>query len=257
MRRPTNPDDHTPFATPMTSRTSQTNGSPGTYYLRAPSANHISRRSPSPFEASTTRPDRTNSIEAGSTTQRDLYDASPARDLSPPQPIISSADTSDESESESESESSSDVEDDITNGVKHISLGLPEDDDHGSVGDISATLQDLDFVQQAGSSSFANAPYSMRDEPLPAEPYYDQGFQNALKTGTQLAGQVATCLQRCPVVDGPESSLHKLCQDALTLSEYKSPTTRTIGVIGKSGSGKFLTDLHYELRAPKYPFLPS
>ena len=248
MRRPANPDDHTPPATPMTSSTSQTTGSPGTYNLRAPSANHASRRSPSPFEASITRPDRTNSIDAGSTTQRDLYDATPARELGPPQPTIASADTSDESESES----SSDVEDDIASGVKHISLGLPEDDDHESVGeDISAALQDLDFDQQASSSSFANAPYSMRDEPLPAEPYYDQGFQNALKTGTQLAGQVATCLQRCPVVDGSESSLHKLRQDALKLSEYKSPTTRTIGVIGKSGSGKFLTHLHYELRTPK------
>ena len=246
MRRPASPDDHTPSATPMTSSTSQTNGSSGTYNLRALSANHVSRRSPSPFEASTTRPDRTNLIDAGSTTQRDLYDATPARELGPPQLTISSADTSDEDES------SSDVGDDIANGVKHINLGFSEDDDHESVGeDISAALQDLDFDRQAGSSSFANALYSMRDEPLPAEPYYDQGFQNALKTGTQLARQVAMCLQRCPVADGPESSLHKLHQDALKLSEYKSPTTRTIGIIGKSGSGKFLTDLHHELRAPK------
>jgi hypothetical protein len=230
----------------MTPGTSQTNGSPSTYNLRALSANHVSRRSPSPFEASTTRPDRTNSIDVGSTTQRDLYDATPARELGPSRPTIPSVDTSDEDES------SSDVEDDITHGVNHISLGLPEEDGHESAGgDISSALQDLSLDQQAGSSSFANALYSMRDERLPAEPYYEQGFQNALKTGTQLAGQVATCLQKCPVAGGPESSLHKLLQDALKLSEYKSPTTRTIGIIGKSGSGKFLTDLHYELRAPK------
>jgi hypothetical protein len=246
MRRPANSDDHTPPTTPMTPGTSQTIGSSSTYNLRVPSANHASRRSPSPFEPSTTRPDRTHSIDAGSTTQRDLYDATPARELGPSHPIIPSVDTSDEDES------SSDVEDDITNGVQHINLGLPEDDDHESAGgDISSALQDLDLDQQAGPSRFANAPYSMRDERLPAEPYYEQGFQNALKTGTQLAGQVATCLQKCPVIDGPESSLHKLLQDALKLSEYKSPTKRTIGIIGKSGSGKFLTDLHYELRAPK------
>lgn len=246
MRRPADLDGHTPPATPMTSGTKQTDGSSGTDNFRTLSANHVSRRSPSPFEPSTTRPDRTNSIGAGSTTQRDLYDATPAREFGPPHPAIPSADTSDEDEN------SSDVEDDITNGVKHISLGLPEDGDHESVGeDISAALQDLDFDQQAGSPCFANAPYSMRDEPLPAEPYYDQGFQNALKTGTQLAGQVATCLQGCPVANDPESSLHKLSQDALKLCEYKSPTTRTIGIIGKSGSGKCLTDLHYELRAPK------
>ena len=229
----------------MTPGTSQTNGSSSTYNLRVPSANHASRRSPSPFEASTTHPDRTHSIDAGSTTQRDLYDATPARELGPSHPTIPSADTSDEDKS------SSDVEDDITDGVGHISLGLPEDGDHESAGgDISAALQDLDLDQHAGSSSFANALYSMRDEPLPAEPYYEQGFQNALKMGTQLAGQVVTCLQRCPVVDDPESSLHKLLQDALKLSEYKSPTTRTIGIIGKSGSGKFLRS-PLELRAPK------
>jgi hypothetical protein len=230
----------------MTSGTRQTDRSSGADNFRTLSANHAIRRSPSPFEPSTTRPDTTNSIDAGSTTQRDLYDATPAREFGPPHPAIPFADTSDEGES------SSDVEDDITSGVKHISLGLSEDDDHESVGeDISAALQDLDFDQQAGSPSFANAPYSMRDEPLPAEPYYDQGFQNALKTGTQLAGKVATCLQKCPVVNDPESSLHKLNQDALELCEYKSPTTRTIGIIGKSGSGKYLTDFHYELRVPK------
>jgi hypothetical protein len=243
MRRPTDSDDHTPPATPMTSSTRQTNESSGADNFRTLSANHASRRSPSPFEPSTTRPDTTNSVDAGSTTQRDLYDATPAREFGPPHPATPSADTSDEGES------SSDDEDDITSGVKHISLGLSEDGDHESVGeDISAALQDLDFDQQAGSPCFANAPYSMRDEPLPAEPYYDQGFQNALKTGTQLAGKVAMCLQKCPVVNDPESSLHKLNQDALKLCEYKSPTTRTIGIIGKSGSGKCLTDLHDELR---------
>jgi len=250
MRRPTDTDDHTPLAVPMTSGMNQTDGSSGADNFRTLSANHVSRRSPSPFEPSTTRPDRASSIDAGSTTQRDLYDATPAREFGPPPPATFSADSSDEGES------SSDVEDDITNGVKHISLGLPEDSDHESVGeDISAALQDLDFDQQAGSSCFANAPYSMKDEPLPAEPYYDQGFQNALKTGTQLAGQVATCLQGCPVANDPESSLHKLIQEALKLREYKSPTTRTIGIIGKSGSGKCLTHLHYESRAPKQPFL--
>src|SRR5438105_2124544 len=123
MRRPANPDAYTPSATPMTSSTSQTNGSSSTYNLRALSANHVSRRSPSPFEASTTCLDGTNLINAGSTTQRDLYDATPARELGPSHPTVSSADTSDEDES------SSDAEDNITNGVKHISLGLPEDDD--------------------------------------------------------------------------------------------------------------------------------
>jgi hypothetical protein len=246
MRRPTDPDDHTPPATPMTPSTMQTSRNSGADNFRTLSANHASRRSPSPFEPSTTRPDRTNLVDAGSTTQRDLYDATPARELGPPHPAIPSADTSDEGES------SSDTEDDITDGVKHISLGLSGDDDHESVGeDISAALQDLDLDQQAGSSLFANGPYSMRDEPLPAEPYYYQGFQSALKTGTQLAGQVATCLQKCPVVNDPESSLHKLNQDALKLCEYKSPTTRTIGIIGKSGSGKCLTGLHYGLGVPK------
>jgi hypothetical protein len=226
MRIPAEPDDQTPPETPMTPSTSRINGGSGRYNLRALSANHVTRRSPSPFEASTTLADRNNLIDAGTTTHKDLYDATPAREPGPSRSTIVPADTSDEGES------SSDVEDDDDDD--------DGDDDESAGEDISAALQDLDLDQQASSSSFTNALYSMGDEPLPAEPYYDQGFQNALKTGTQLAGQVATCLQQCPVIDGPESSLHKLLQDALELSEYTSPTTRTIGIIGKSGSGKFL-----------------
>jgi hypothetical protein len=237
MRRPADSDDDTPPATPNTSRTNtkDTNGS------RTLSANHATRRSPSPFEASTTHRSRNNSVDAGSTTQGDLYDATPAREVGPPQLTVSSADTSDEDEI------SSDDEDGITNGVKHISLGVSEDDGHGSGGeeDISAAFGNLDVNQHTNSSASGHAPYSMRNEPLPAEPYYDQRFQTALKQGTQLAGQVATCLERCPVVHDPESSLHKLRREALTLSEYKSPTTRTIGIIGKSGSGKFLPSTHH------------
>ena len=200
------------------------------------SADHATRRSPSPFEASTTPRSRNNSVVASSTTQGDLYDATPAREIDPPDLIISSADASEEDGS------SSDVEDNITNGVKHIDLGLSEDDDQESIGDedLSAALENLDFNQQGSSSGFGNSSYSMRDEPLPAEPYYEQGFQNALRQGTQLAGEVATCLERCPAVDDPDSSLHKLSHEALKLSEYKSPTTRTIGIIGKSGSGRCL-----------------
>jgi hypothetical protein len=235
MRRPADLEEHSP---------------PPTQNL---SVNHAPRRSPSPFEASTTQRSRNNSVDVGPTTQGDLYDATPARELEPPHLLVSSPDTTDEDEI------SSDADDDITNGVNHINLGLSEDDGHESTGedDLSAALGELDFNQRADSSNLGHALYSMRDEPLPAEPYYQEGFQTALKQGTQLAGQVATCLEGCPAVHDPDSSLHNLSREALTLSEYKSPTTRTIGIIGKSGSGKSLPSSCVGARTPKQPTLPS
>jgi hypothetical protein len=238
MRRPADPDEHVPSVTPKTSRARKKEGISDTSASQTLSANHASMRSPSPFEASTTHRSRNNSVDAGSTRQGDLYDATPAREIGPPHLTVSLAGTSDEDNT------SSDSEDDITNGMNNISLGVSENDGHGASGeeDISAALGNLDFNRQTDSGL---SPYSMRDEPLPAEPYYEQGFQTALKQGTQLARNVITCLEGCPAVHDLDSSLYKLSRDALTLSEYQSATTRTIGIIGKSGSGKFLpNNLH-------------
>jgi hypothetical protein len=248
MRRPAALAEHSPPATAKTSCTNKTDAISGANASQNLSANHAARRSPSPFEASTTHHSRNNSVDAGLTTQGDLYDATPAREREPPRLLVSSPDTSDEGDS------SSDADDDIS-----ISSGLPEDDGPRSTGeaDISAALDELDFNQRANSSDLTYGLYSMRDEPLPAEPYYQEGFQTALKQGTQLAGQVATCLEGCPAVYDVDSSLHKLNREALTLSEYKSPTTRTIGIIGKSGSGKFQPSTLHGARTPKLPKLPS
>ena len=246
MRNAAGPDDHTPPPTPKTPRTNRTGGSSRTDGFRTLSADEAGWRSPSPFEASTAPRSRNNSIGTGPTTQGDLFDATPAREIEPPLLTISSADTSDGEGS------SSDGRDDIIHGVSQISLGGSEESDHVGAQGISTALDNLNFDQQATSTSGDDASYSMRDEPLPPEPYYDQGFQTALKTGTQLAGKVASCLARCPKVDDPESSLHKLNEEALRLSDYKSPTTRSIGIIGKSGSGKSLSVTHVPARSEKH-----
>lgn len=232
MRRPA---ERAARTTPKAGQDGPRDGISGTTGSQTLSINHASHRSPSPFEASTTPRSRNNSVNASSTRHGDLYNATPARDIEPPHLTVSSANTSDEDEASSGSD------EDIIDGVNDIALGASEDDGHVSSEeeDISAALGNLDFNQQTDSLGSGMGSYSMRDEPLPAEPYYEQGFQTALKQGTQLAGQVATCVERCAAVDDPDSSLHKLVREALTLSEYKAPTTRTIGIIGKSGSGKF------------------
>lgn len=238
---------------PMASRSGQTDGISGTNGSQTLSVNHASYRSPSPFEASTTPRSRNNSVNASSTRHGDLYNATPSREIAPPDLTVSSADTSDEDES------SSDSDDDITNGVKDISLGASENDGYGSSEeeDLSAALGNLNVNQPTDSSGSDLCLYSIRNEPLPAEPYYEQAFQMALRQGTQLAGQVATCVERCVAVDEPDSSLHKLNREALALSEYKAPTTRTIGIVGKSGSGKFPSDKLHEAGPPKQPTLPG
>src|SRR2546423_7547708 len=165
MRRPSEPGDRTPPATPETPHTDNRARVSGTERPRTLSAAHASQRSPSPFEASTSLHSRNNSVDAGSTTQGDLYDATPAREVGLPRLTVSSADASDEYQGPS------DIEDDIAERVNNMGLGSSEDIDHQSAEEesLSAAFNNLDFNQQISSSGLSNARYSMRAEPLPAE----------------------------------------------------------------------------------------
>ena len=225
MRKPIDEDEHTPPATPGTQspeKSSLISYRNGTDSL---SADSRSRRSPSPFEPSTTVRSRQNSIAATSTTQGELYDATPSREIRP-RFTISSGDAHG-----------------LAEGVRELNLNEDDAiDRHSADGErITAGLGELDLNQREGSSSHPDAVrYSMREEQLPAEPYYEHGFQTALKTGTKMAASISNGLDRCPVTQDPDSSLHKLSRDATKLAGYKSPDTRIIGFVGKSGSGKSL-----------------
>ena len=86
-------------------------------------------------------------------------------------------------------------------------------------------------------------PYSVREESLPKEPFFDPAFQNALKAGISLAKRVSDDLAHCGIAHKPGSNLNKIWKTAQDLAEFKSPATRTIGIVGDSAAGQCLRQL--------------
>ncbi len=192
MRKSIEADEHTPPATPETQSPEKTSPISGRNGIDTLSAHAGSRRSPSPFEPSTTFRSRQNSIAATSTTQGELYDATPSREICPRFTISSGDDHA------------------LAEGVRELDLNEDDAIDHHSTDGelIIAGLGELDLDRHEGTSPPPDAVrYSMREEQLPAEPYYEHGFQIALKTGTQLAASISKGLDRCPVTQEPDSSL--------------------------------------------------
>ncbi|OJD13291.1 hypothetical protein AJ78_06233 [Emergomyces pasteurianus Ep9510] len=81
--------------------------------------------------------------------------------------------------------------------------------------------------------------YSARDEPLPAGlPYYDAQFQRYLRDGKNVATTIAELLRNFAIANEAGSSLNRIFETATELSQYNSPTTRIVGVVGNTGQGK-------------------
>jgi len=82
--------------------------------------------------------------------------------------------------------------------------------------------------------------YDTRKELLPREPYFNKGFQTALKLGTVVASDLAKSLTHCVQATITGSDLNRLRVTATSLQDYRSTATRTIGIVGDSAAGKQL-----------------
>ncbi|RYP05881.1 hypothetical protein DL765_009691 [Monosporascus sp. GIB2] len=82
------------------------------------------------------------------------------------------------------------------------------------------------------------ASYNVRDEQLPTHPFFTSSFQAVLKDGLDIAKGIANMIQSIPdsIERGPE--IHRLLEDARSLSSFVGSDTRTIAVLGDSGQGK-------------------
>ena len=85
----------------------------------------------------------------------------------------------------------------------------------------------------------APRPYNVRDEECPAKPFFDRIFQEALGKGVVIASRTVAALEKVAGPAGRQSDLEKLLKVARDLSEFETCDTRTIGVLGDSGEGKF------------------
>ena len=86
-------------------------------------------------------------------------------------------------------------------------------------------------------------PYNVEAEPLPPGPFADRDYQNAVKAGKDLAGNVAAWLGICKTASQNSTQLYKIQKRAEELEKFDSPATRTIGLIGDSAAGKFQPSL--------------
>ena len=80
--------------------------------------------------------------------------------------------------------------------------------------------------------------YDTKDEKPPNEPYFEPGFQEALKHGTQLAGKIDRILHECELANDPDSQVYNMAKMAEDLRHFEAPAVCTIAVVGDSGVGK-------------------
>lgn len=142
----------------------------------------------------------------GMSTTADLYNATPRGSPSP-------AHNSQEHRSQAGSRAkgkSNNVEEglDITSGLGSLNLGPDESD------------------------------YDVREEPLPREPYFNRGFQRALKLATATASDLHSSITSHGRSHESLPELYKQLETSKRLGTYASNASRTIGIIGDSASGK-------------------
>ena len=81
--------------------------------------------------------------------------------------------------------------------------------------------------------------YEVRDEPPPSEPFFNEAFQEALELGRGLVRDLSASLSYCDLAHTPESDIGRIWRTAQKLERFDRPETRTIGIVGDSGSGMF------------------
>ncbi|KAK1507609.1 hypothetical protein CTAM01_02721, partial [Colletotrichum tamarilloi] len=89
-----------------------------------------------------------------------------------------------------------------------------------------------------GRSEAALVYHDVKDEELPESRFYDPAVQNAIKDAKALITQLAGVLEDSPLHINPDSTIRRLYGQALDLSQFEGPSTRTVGFVGDSGVGK-------------------
>ncbi|KAL8662726.1 MAG: hypothetical protein Q9168_008214, partial [Polycauliona sp. 1 TL-2023] len=138
-------------------------------------------------------------------TARDLYDATPRASMSPEPPQEADQPTPDWSPIEGQGDQ---LTNNIAAALQHLNL------DHG------------------------RKTYNVKDETLPVMPVFDKKFQDCLKSGKAIAGEIHAGLSVCSLAIEGNSELGRLRAVAGRLKSFASPATRLIGIVGDSAAGK-------------------
>ena len=92
-------------------------------------------------------------------------------------------------------------------------------------------------ASMVSENSDTPAPYDVRDEKAPLEPFFTPVFQTALQRGLDIAKNLVGAIERFGGASEPRDDLNRLLKDAKALSTFQSSDTRTIAVLGDSGEG--------------------
>ncbi|KAE9366257.1 hypothetical protein N431DRAFT_419424 [Stipitochalara longipes BDJ] len=93
-------------------------------------------------------------------------------------------------------------------------------------------------VSDVSDNNDNTAPYDVRDEEAPLEPFFTSSFQAALQNGLGIASKLDAAIEKLIGSSKPSSDLERLFNDARRLGTFQSSDTRTIAVLGDSGEGK-------------------
>ncbi|RMJ15686.1 hypothetical protein CDV36_004625 [Fusarium kuroshium] len=88
------------------------------------------------------------------------------------------------------------------------------------------------------SSGADRLPHNVLDEELPQDAFHSPEFQQAFRDAKQLMSTVEGVLGSSSLHNSPESTIHRLHDEAGELARFEYPSTRTVGFVGDSGVGK-------------------
>ncbi len=112
------------------------------------------------------------------------------------------------------------------------------------------TLPDIESLNlEQGRSSR----YDVGGEPLPREPYFNKGFQKALKLATGVASDLVKSMTRCSQSQIANSELSKHLMTARVLQDYSCAASRTVGIVGDMSSGKFSASILQKIALTQSP----
>lgn len=77
----------------------------------------------------------------------------------------------------------------------------------------------------------------MRDEAPPQDRFHDPEFQQALAHAKSLMARLAGALGSSTLHLEPDSTMKTLRDRGDELARFRSPPTRTVGLVGDSGAG--------------------
>lgn len=78
----------------------------------------------------------------------------------------------------------------------------------------------------------------MADELPPQERFHEPAFQQSLSSAKHLMANIVGVLASSSLHNEPDSTMQRLYQQAIDLSGFQYPSTRTVGLVGDSGVGK-------------------